>query len=80
MMTDSNKIDVPDLPESLNSGAVPEEPSSASYPMVTVREMEKLHARRVLELVGGDKVRAAQILGVSRATLYRLLSRRKPAE
>ncbi|MBY0375070.1 MAG: sigma-54 dependent transcriptional regulator [Bryobacteraceae bacterium] len=80
MMTDSNKIDVPDLPESLHSGAVPEEPATASYPMVTVREMEKLHARRVLELVGGDKVRAAQVLGVSRATLYRLLSRRKPAE
>ena len=79
MMTDSTKIDVPDLPETLASGASAEVTASASYPMVTVREMEKLHARRVLDLVGGDKVRAAQVLGVSRATLYRLLARRKPS-
>lgn len=79
MMTDSTKIDVPDLPESLRAGAAAsEEPGAGSYPMVTVREMEKIHARKILDLVGGDKVRAAQVLGVSRATLYRLLSRRKP--
>jgi len=32
---------------------------------------------RVLERVGGNKARAAEILGVGRATIYQLLSRMK---
>jgi DNA-binding NtrC family response regulator len=40
------------------------------------KEFERLHARRVLEPVSGDKLVAAQILQVSRATLYRLLAER----
>jgi DNA-binding NtrC family response regulator len=42
--------------------------------MISLDEMERLHARRVLDALGGDKLRAAEILGVSRATLYRLLA------
>jgi len=32
---------------------------------------------RVLERVGGNKARAAEILGLGRATIYQLLSRMK---
>ena len=75
MMTQSSKIDVHDLPELVVKGApggAPDDP----YPMVCIEEIQRLHARRVLEKVGGDKVMASQILKVSRATLYRLLAER----
>jgi two-component system response regulator AtoC len=40
----------------------------------TMREMEIQHARQVLDAAGGNKTRAAEILGISKPTLYRLLS------
>ena len=77
MMTDSTRIDACDLPASFSAplkSSVEREPE-----MVSLEELERLHARRVLDAVGGDKVRAAEILGVSRATLYRLLPARNAA-
>jgi DNA-binding NtrC family response regulator len=73
MMSQSGKIDVPDLPESLQTRGPRE---TGTHPMVTLDEMQRIHTRRVLEQVGGDKREAARVLGVSRATLYRLLGRR----
>ena len=75
MMTQSSKIDVHDLPE-LVVKAAPAGGTVDPYPMVCIEEIQRLHARRVLEKAGGDKVMAAQILKVSRATLYRLLAER----
>ncbi len=72
MMTDAGKIDLHNLPESLTGEG--ETGANEEYPLVSVDEMCRLHARKVLELLGGDKVEAAKILGVSRATLYRLLA------
>jgi two-component system response regulator HydG len=43
--------------------------------LVTLQEMESRYLRRVLSLVGGNKTRAAEILGVDRRTLYRMLER-----
>jgi DNA-binding NtrC family response regulator len=51
---------------------------ASDYPLVSLEEVRRVHARRVVEALGDDKVRAAAILGVSRATLYRLLSDTSP--
>lgn len=39
-------------------------------PGLTLKEMETQHIRRILDLTGGNKTRAAQLLGVERKTLY----------
>jgi DNA-binding NtrC family response regulator len=72
MMSEGDTIDVRDLPESLRAASSQEvTPDGDLLPMA---ELERRHAHRVLASVGGNKVRAAKILGINRATLYRLLA------
>lgn len=71
MMTTTDTIDVADLPQSLRSGQTAE--SADSMGLVTMEEAQQRHALRVLEAVEGNKVRAAEVLGISRGSLYRLL-------
>jgi len=47
-------------------------------PVETLAEAESEQIRRVLAATGGNKSRAAQILGIERKTLYRKLERMKP--
>ncbi len=42
--------------------------------MLTLAEMERRYVRRVLSSVGGNKSRAARILGIDRRSLYRRLA------
>jgi len=72
MMADAGPLDVHHLPEAIRGGT-PAAKSWKTTELVSLDEMQKIHARRVVEQVG-DKVKAAEILGVSRATLYRLLA------
>ena len=74
MMAESPTIDVRDLPEYLRSAASHE--VKADGELLSLAELDRQHALRVLESVGGNKVRAAKILGINRATLYRLLHQR----
>jgi len=71
MMTDAEFVDVDDLPdyilECVNGESNPDR-------LLTLDEMSCQYARRIVNQLGGNKLKAAEVLGVSRATLYRLLS------
>jgi transcriptional regulator with PAS, ATPase and Fis domain len=71
MLTDSRMIDVQDLPQTLKTplDPVPQQDDN----LVPLAEISRKHIDRVLEKVGGNKARAAKILGINRATLYRYL-------
>jgi transcriptional regulator of acetoin/glycerol metabolism len=73
MIAESETIDVRDLPESIRSQRALElNGDEALYPLA---EVHRMHVRRVLERVAGNKTEAARILGINRATLYRLLKK-----
>jgi transcriptional regulator with PAS, ATPase and Fis domain len=74
MMTETEVIDVGDLPEQLRKH-VPQEVGDGRA-LLSLEEMERRYVREILEQVGGNKVRAAEILGISRATVYKLLADR----
>lgn len=69
MMTENELVDVKDLPSYLLNGS-----STPSPDLLPMRELERQHALRVVGAVGGNRLQAAKVLGISRATLYRLLS------
>ncbi len=76
MMTESGRIDVRELPAYFHGNP----PWTArQVELVSVDEIQRSHARKVLEQLEGDKLKTASVLGVSRATLYRLLAKPKPA-
>ena len=64
-----------DLPEAIRSGhaagPAPAEIIGSERP--TLDELERRYARQVLRETGGNKSRAADILGIDRKTLYRIL-------
>ena len=72
MMVESDVIDIRDLPDRLRQQAA-SEPEKDS--ILSMEQMQSLHAKRVLEHTEGNKARAAEILGISRTHLYELLRR-----
>jgi transcriptional regulator with PAS, ATPase and Fis domain len=77
-MTASSMIDIGDLPAQFRDRLhVPDTPDDEV--LISLDESQRRHAVRVLEKLGGDKVAAAQVLGVSRATLYRLIAQKSTA-
>ena len=72
MMSRSKVIDVLDLPEHVRSGHA-RQPQPVG--LISFEELQHKHLLYVLGEVGGNKARAAEILGVSRTTLYEMLSR-----
>ncbi len=72
MMAEGDTIDLKDLPARFHT-PLPRGAGSSDE-LMTLGEIQRRHALRVLERVGGNKVQAAEILGISRATLYRLLA------
>lgn len=64
VMNDDEVIEVPDLPSSARFSA-----RRATVVNRTLAEVEAEHIRNVLTSTGGNKTRAAQILGIDRKTL-----------
>ncbi len=78
MMTDGNLIDIADLPERLRTPAVSDAGTDETF--LSLEEIQKRHILRVLEGVGGNKARAAEVLGIGRATIYQMLTKIKDDE
>jgi DNA-binding NtrC family response regulator len=77
MMAEGNVIEEHDLPQSLH--AQPCETTSGQR-LLSLEEAQHAHVRFVLESVGQNRARAAEVLGVSRATLYRMLAESREAD
>ena len=70
MMSDGPMIDISHLPPELSQP----DSSMGDSSLLSLADVERNHVRRVMEMVGGNKLRAAEILGISRSTLYNLLA------
>jgi DNA-binding NtrC family response regulator len=70
MVADEASIDVRDLPEWIQNQS-----RDLCNPdgLISLAEVNYRHAQRVLARVGGSQKKAAEILGIGRTTLYRLL-------
>jgi DNA-binding NtrC family response regulator len=73
VMAESDSIDIADLPEPIRHGNAAR--GAGPHAILSLAEVERHHAQTVLKQVRGNRSRAAEILGVSRATLYRLIAR-----
>jgi len=76
-LTRFDQITVEDLPEKVRDHRVDRLVVETDDPadLVTAYELERRYVLRVLGRVGGNKSRAAEILGFDRRTLYRKLAR-----
>jgi len=74
MMAERDVIDVRDFPDAMQSKL--SSVTSDDELLISIEKLELKHTLQVLDRVGGNRARAAEILGISRATLYRILGKR----
>jgi len=67
-------IDISDLPENFQHGASRGHGDDEWRPL-SLDEIRKIHIQKVLQMCNGNRLRAAQILGIGRTSLYRYLKR-----
>lgn len=80
LRTRGSDITTDDLPPKLQSEEIllkaARSPLTALYDdLPTLEELERRYLLHVLELVGGSRARAAEVMGVDRRTLYRMVER-----
>jgi len=74
MMAENELVDTRDLPPFFQRIVVTNSPEPASkQEMLPLAEVERRHTRWVLDQLQGNKSKAAEILGITRSTLYRIL-------
>jgi len=78
MMCESGIIDLADLPEHMTTPAAQAKVEDEG--LLPMAEVHRRHALRVLAAVHGNKAEAARVLGIHRATLYRLTGEKDPDE
>jgi DNA-binding NtrC family response regulator len=69
----SDFIDVDDLPEHVQKPLV--RGAADAWRPLPLEQVRREHINRVLQMCGGNRVRAAQLLGIGRTSLYRYLKR-----
>jgi DNA-binding NtrC family response regulator len=70
--TTGDFVDLADLPEHLQHRG-PRGLNGDEWRPLSLEEVRKMHIQRVLEMCQGNRLRAAQILGIGRTSLYRYL-------
>ncbi len=75
IMAASDFLDVIDLPEHLQRPRGRAVGTEANWRPLPLSEMRRIHIQRVLEMCNGNRVRASQVLGIGRTSLYRYLKR-----
>ncbi|HWC18431.1 MAG TPA: sigma-54 dependent transcriptional regulator [Terriglobales bacterium] len=76
MMCEGQVVDVAHFPPSFKLQPV----TRALLPLVSLKDAQKKYVQEVLDAVEGNKARAADILGISRTTLYNILAGDKAEE
>ena len=74
ILAETDVLHAHDLPDKLSDKSVTP-PASSEGSGITLEELEREHIRQVLVRVQGDKVRAAEALGIHLSTLYRKVQR-----
>jgi len=75
ILAEGERIEVADLPVEVRAGAPPAASAGAGPEPVTLDDVERRHIERTLASTGGNKTRAASLLGIDRATLYAKIKR-----
>jgi two-component system response regulator AtoC len=71
IMADGNSIEFKHLPERFHQADA--QPSHTTKNLMSLAEVEKNYILEVLEATGGNKTKATEVLGISRAALWRKL-------
>jgi transcriptional regulator with PAS, ATPase and Fis domain len=77
--TTGDFIDLADMPENLQHRGS-HVPGGSDWHALSLEEVRKVHIQKVLSMCMGNRLRAAQVLGIGRTSLYRYLKRDQAAD
>ena len=77
MTANSGFLDLGDLPEHLQEPHPRVATHEENWSPLPLAEVRRIQIQRVLEMCNGNRVRALQMLGVERTSLYRFLKRKR---
>jgi len=78
VLSDRDSIELHDLPAAFRGSREPVVDETAET-ILPLREVERRHVLSVLDAVGGNRARAAELLSISERNLYRLLKKYRHA-